>query len=311
MMNNLIKKLSYKDFERRYNEKMSPYVKERIEKYDFRYRLATKYERDEFIRRNIEVLLDQNIVTAGEHRRDDWEDGWGENYTEYSKNKSIESIKPKYFGKYPCVRWNQEYIIPVSKDFEKNTLAFVQDWLFDKYLRNAKSIYEFGCGTGHNLLRIRKINEQATLWGLDWAKSSQKIINQIRESGVDDKIYSANFDFFKPDNKFNMNDNASCITIAALEQVGTNFTPFINYLLKKKPDVCIHIEPIFELLDNNNLLDYTSIKYFQKRKYLWGLLNYLRELENAGKINILEAKRSYIGSLFIDGYSIIVWKPVQ
>jgi hypothetical protein len=311
MTNNLIKKLSYRDFEKRYGEKMSSYVKDRIEKYDFRYRDATKDERDGFIRRNIDVLLDQNIVTAGEHRREDWEGGWGENYTEYSKNNSIESIKPKYFGKYPCVRWNQDYIIPMTEDFEKNSLAFIQDLLFDKYLRNTKSIYEFGCGTGHNLLRIREINKLATLWGLDWAKSSQKIINQMRDSGLDNNIYSANFDFFKPDNQFSIDDNAACITIAALEQVGTNFRPFIDYLLKKKPDICVHIEPIFELLDCNNLLDYTSIKYFQKRQYLWGLLNYLHDLENKGRINILEARRSYIGSLFIDGYSIIAWKPIR
>lgn len=303
-------KITSADIESRYGEKISQYLKSKIKQYDFQYRLATKSERDEFIRRSVDVLLDENIVKSGEHRRQDWERGWGENLSEYKVNNSLESIKPKYFGKYNCVRWNQDFIIPLSSDFEKNSLYLVQDWVFDKYLRSVKSIYEFGCGTGHNLLRIREINKNATLWGLDWAKSSQRIIDKIRESGVDKKIFSGNFDFFKPNENFKIEGDSAVITIAALEQVGENFKSFIDYVIHQKPGICIHIEPIYELLDPNNLLDYLSVRYFKKRNYLWGLTNYLREQEDNGKVQIIEAKRSYIGSLFIDGYSVLIWKPL-
>ena len=74
--------------------------------------------------------------------------------------------------------------------------------------------------------------------------------------------------------------------------------------------MCIHIEPIEELLDKNILLDYLSIKYFEKRNYLSGFLSGLKKLEKQNKIKILKADRNNIGSLFIEGYSIIVWQPI-
>ena len=50
------------------------------------------------------------------------------------------------------------------------------------------------------------------------------------------------------------------------------------------------------------------IKYFKKRKYLDGFKTYLVDLEKQGKIEIIQDQRSYIGSMLIDGYSIIAWR---
>ncbi len=161
---------------------------------------------------------------------------------------------------------------------------------------------EFGCGTGHNLWRIKEVNKNATLVGCDWTKSSNKIVEAQGFIGI-------NFDFFKP-NTFNMLENAGVYTVAALEQVGTKFKPFVNYLLKSKPSVVVHIEPMPEYLDSTKLIDYLSIQYMHKRQYLRGFPDYLEKLEKDGKIEILEKRRSGIGSLFIDGYSIIVWRPI-
>lgn len=299
-MNN--KKLTFKDFEKAFGEKLSPYIKNKIHKYNFQYRKSTQQERENFIKKILNVLLDHSVERAGSSRKDQWEKGWKENLDEFN-------LIPKYFGKYKCIRWNQNFIIPLSKNFEENSLSIIQDWLFDKYLRKAKNIYEFGCGTGHNLLRIRNVNQNANLWGLDWTNSSQKLVDKIKNN-LDKNIYSHNFDFFKPDNSFMLSKGAIVITIASLEQTGKNFELFINYLLKNKPKLVIHIEPIYELLDKNNLLDYLSLKYFQKRNYLWGLLNYLQKFEIQKKIKIIKAQRTYIGSLFIEGYSVIVWKII-
>ena len=64
-----------------------------------------------------------------------------------------------------------------------------------------------------------------------------------------------------------------------------------------------------EYLDKNNLNDFLSIKYFEKRNYIKGLRKYLHKLYNEGKIEIIQDQRSNIGSMFVDGYSIIAWKP--
>jgi hypothetical protein len=70
------------------------------------------------------------------------------------------------------------------------------------------------------------------------------------------------------------------------------------------------MEPIDELLDKDILVDNLSIKYFRKRNYLNGFLPYLESLEEKNKIKILKKQRIFSGSYFIEGHSLIVWKPL-
>lgn len=260
-----------------------------------KYRLLTKPETDKVIIRILETLLDPSLPYSGSHRKAQWEKGWGENL------KSGD-LTPGYFGKYNIHRINQKFVTSNVKGFEQKMLYSIVDELGYKYLTEAKDIYEFGCGTGHNLKRIQKISPKATLHGFDWATSSNKL---IQKQGWDGR----NFDFFEPDFSIGLKEDAAVYTIAALEQVGTRFEQFLKYLVRNKPSIVVHIEPIPELLDKTNLLDYLSIKYMEKRKYLNGYLDTLRIMEKNGLIEILEARRSGIGSMFIDGYSIIVWRP--
>ncbi len=197
----------------------------------------------------------------------------------------------------------------LDKNFEVNMLAILEYWLFEKYLKEFSKIYEFGCGTGHNLIRLREVNKTAELWGLDWTKSSPKIIRDIAKTSEDRKIKAHCFDFFNPDKNFKTDKNGAVLTVASLEQTGKKYKKFINYILKNKPALCVHIEPTAETLDENNLLDYLSIKYFKKRNYLDGYITYLKKLEKQSLLKIIKIQRSYIGSFYIDGYSVIIWKP--
>jgi len=255
-----------------------------------KYKSLNKQEEDKVIIEIIETLLDPSLPFSGEHRRKQWEKGWNENLK--SGNTT-----PKYFGKYPVTRYNGEFVIGQN---EQESLYSILDELSSKYFFGKDTICEFGCGTGHNLVHLKK-HFPARLIGLDWAKSSNELVRSLGMEGY-------NFDYFKP--KFLMPENSAVLTVASLEQVGKKFKPFVKYLLKSKPSIVVHIEPIPELLDPTVLIDYLSIKYMAKRKYLSGYLDYLRELEKQGRVKIIEARRSGIGSLFIDGYSLIIWKPL-
>jgi len=105
-------------------------------------------------------------------------------------------------------------------------------------------------------------------------------------------------------------EGSAVITVASLEQTGSDFKEFIEFIAAQKPGVVIHVEPMWEPLDEGNLLDYLSIKYFEKRKYLNGLQNYVEAIEKDGRATIVNKQRTGIGSFFIDGYSILVWKPI-
>ena len=84
----------------------------------------------------------------------------------------------------------------------------------------------------------------------------------------------------------------------------------ISFLLSKRPEICIHMEPIDELLDDDKLIDSLSIKYFRKRKYLNKFLPYLEELEEKGIIEIIKKQRIFSGSYFTEGHSLIVWRVI-
>lgn len=261
-----------------------------------KYKSVSKQEEEKIIIHILETLLDNSIPFSGSHRHKQWEKGWGEN---------LESgnMIPKYFGKYPYQRLNGKFVRGLGKNYEVAMLYTIVDKLAEKYLSKAKDVYEFGCGTGHNLWRIRGVNPHAKLHGFDWAKSSNEM---VKDMGFDGQ----NFDYFNPNYKIKLEPNSAVYTVASLEQIGTNFKKFVKYLLKNKPSIVVNIEPMPELLNSRKLIDYLSIKYMHKRKYLRGYPDYLEALEKQGKIKILEKRRSGIGSLFIDGYSIICWKPL-
>lgn len=261
-----------------------------------KHRTLTQQEYNDTLIQILDTLLDLSVPYSGKHRQKQWEKGWNENV-------KANDTTPRYFGKYKVNRLNGEFVVGLSKDYEQKMLYTIVDSLAKKYLKNVDHIVEFGCGTGHNLERIGKINKTAVLWGGDWVKSSQKIVERRGMNGF-------RFNFFKKNRFIYLKKNTGVITVAALEQVGTNYKNFVSFLLRNKPEIVVHIEPIPELLDPTDLLDYLSIKYTQKRRYLSGYLDYLRELEKKGKVQIIEARRSGIGSLFIDGYSIICWKPL-
>lgn len=303
------KRLTSDDFAACLGESVSATLAEKINAYDFAYAELTQDERDLCIKAIIQKILGTELDRSGDHRLEIWEKGWGENLTAAKEDLSRDALVPRYFDKYDIVRINREFVKVLIPDFEYQMLAMIEYWLFEKYLKSAPSIYEFGCGTGHNLIRAQEINPQATLMGLDWAEASQGIITEMVQKGLLKNATGRRFDFFNPDETLALAPGAGVYTIAALEQVGTDHKKFVDYLVRNKPAIVVHVEPTFEVFDENNLLDYLAIEYYKRRNYLWGLLTYLRELESQGKITIHQAQRTNLGHMMTEGYTAIVWSP--
>lgn len=304
-----IKTITDKDFEEVFGEKLSPFLSSKINSCNLSYYELTNDERDNVILSIMQTLGSKDVQKSGPHRVNDWIKGWAENSNELSNTNNFNSLIPKYFGKFPYVRWKQQFVRPVNRSFEYNMAKILQYWVFEKHFADVNAIYEFGCGTGHNLFRAQEVNKKASIYGLDWAESSQDNIQKINE--LFDKNFGCHkFDFFNVDNEYKLEKNSGVYTFAALEQVGGSHVDFINYLIEQNPSVCVHVEPIGEMLNpRNSFVDYLSVAYFKKRNYLDGLSNTLLNMEAAGKIEILQQQRSFIGSLFVDGYSIVAWRP--
>jgi hypothetical protein len=96
---------------------------------------------------------------------------------------------------------------------------------------------------------------------------------------------------------------SAVLTWGALEQLGTNFQPFLNFLLSKDVFV-INVEPIIELFNPKNPMDNHSIEYMKKRNYLNGYLTALKK----SKAKILRTQRLHFGNMNYEGWSFVIWR---
>ena len=283
--------------------------RELIAKTDFRYKILAGEERDKVL---LDVLKkiesDQQIIGAPE-RQTTWEKGWQENLQDFIRSGyALDRLVPKFIEPNQAKRLNRNYIIPSNPNFELDYFSVFRLWLFKKYLKEFESIYEFGCGTGFNLVALAQLYPEKKLYGLDFVPSSRDLVNRIGEV-YGWKMTGHFFNMLSPDENCKIENNSAIFTIGAIEQLASNFEAFLQFFLKRSPELCLHVEPTIELYDENNLIDYLAMKFHRKRGYTEGYLTRLRELEAKNKIEILKVKRLFWGSLYMEGYSLIIWKP--
>jgi hypothetical protein len=245
--------------------------------------------------------IDQTDLSCNTvQRKQKWEAAWGDINNSLEESFSLEKLTPNYF-KYNILRYKGNFI-KAKENFELDFYTKVRHHYFDKYLKDAENVVEFGAGTGHNLVLLSKINRYAMLTATDMAFSTRDIIKKInREHGM--HISWLHFDMMKPECSWVM-DKVSVMTMHSMEQLGLNFTKFVDFLIEKKPKICFHIEPIYELYTDSEF-DLLAKKYHLKKGYLVGLLDYLK----SKNVDIIEQKRLDFGSQYHEGYSVIVWKP--
>lgn len=296
------------DFESLLNFKFSSKVSDLIDSYKIELLPLSQQEYKNEIE-DIKLLIQKpNAPAAGSHRINDWNSGWQENNLDFADTNNVRSLIPRYFNKFKNIRfYNQLYKIN-SLDCELNMLRVLQYYVCEKYCNDTQNFYEFGCGTGHNLFAISEIvDHNKHFFGFDWSNPPREIFKNI-ETNFGKNFKFDNLDFFNPNYDIKILENSAVFTFAALEQVGDKHEKFIQFLIDKQPDICIHIEPIVELLNPEDELQKLSIQYIEKRNYLSNFLSHLRELEKNNIIKLIDVDRTTIGSYLIEGYSLVAWK---
>lgn len=309
-----IKKLGLRDFADSFGcaiGDMSKSFRFFMKQHDFRYSVLRNEDRDKIV---LDVLqrieLDQQRVGSKE-RTAVWQKGWQENLQAFRRSRyDLKALIPRFVRANRVMRLNGQYVVPVSPTFEWDFFCVFRHWLFEKYLKDAKTVYEFGCGTGLNLVALAKLDPEKELHGLDFSSPSQKILRKIRDV-FGFNIIGHFFDMKKPKDSLCLKPNSIVLTFGAIEQLAGAIGPFLKYLKKNSPALCISMEPILELYDPNNLLDYLAIKFHTRRGYTGNYLAQLKDLENNGQVKILKVKRLFFGSTYMEGFSLVVWKYLK
>ena len=276
---------------------------------DFNYDVLEGEERDATVLEVVKALASGDLKRTG--NIDKWEKGWGENLDAYiESNGDPEALTPRYFrdGK---MRYRQDFIQAVDDGarFEIEYYKAVRKIIFSRYMADVDSVVEFGSGPGTSLLMLSQMYPDKPLIGCDWATSSQEIIKAISER-TGKRMTGVRFDMFQPNNDVSYTDQSAIVSLAAMEQLGDNWQPFFDYLMSTGAKRIIHLEPIVELYDADNLVDFLAIEYHKKRGYLQGFYARLQDLEAQGKVEISEARRLKFGSQYHEAYTLLVWRPI-
>ncbi|NQU78860.1 class I SAM-dependent methyltransferase [Candidatus Woesearchaeota archaeon] len=308
--NTEISELTLEDFARLFGTTIDDIpddCRELIAKTDFRYKKLISDKRKKIILRILKTIDSDSLSVVGAHRMPAWEKGWSENLQNFvDSNFDLNELIPKFVKRNEVIRLNSNYVLPTNKNFETCFVEVLRTYIFRKYFSDAPAVYEFGCGTGLNLVNLAKLFQEKKLYGLDWSTASRDIVNKI---AITQKMNLTGilFDMYSPDYQLDIDKGSAVFTIGAMEQLGKNFESFLQFLLEKRPSICINIETIHELYDQSVLFDYVAAKYLERRGYLQGYLTRLRQLEVEGKVEMIKIQRTF-GSLYHDGYSYIVWK---
>ena len=309
-----IKKLTISDFATSFGtleDTFSSKCKTIINNSNFNYReLKLKELENLYLTILKRIELDKQKIGVKE-RTKVWQDGWSENLDKFIKSDyDINSLVPKFIKGNQPVRLNQRYVLPQGSQFELDYIKVYRQWFLENYFSDFDNIYEFGCGTGFNLLTASEIFPNKSLYGSDFVQSSVDLVNTIAKS-KNIQLSGSLFNMLNPNYEYKIKKNSGVFTFGSIEQLASRMKNIINYFIEQKPEICLHTEPMIELYDQNKLSDFLATKYQSKRGYTKGLLPYLQSLELEGKIKIIKVKRLFFGSLFMEGYNLLIWMPIK
>jgi SAM-dependent methyltransferase len=272
------------------------------------YEILTGREREEQLLRALRGGEAEGLRVSGPHRAGDWERGWDENLREFEAGGgALASLVPKY-NHHHVLRLCGDYVRVGDAGFEYAVYTALRQWCFRRWFAGVDRVVEYGCGTGTSLVLLAEMFPRLQLVGLDWAESAIRLLGKVAQR-VGRAIDGRRFDLFAPHDDVPLGRGTAVFTSAALEQVGDRFEPWLEHVIAGRPSICVHLEPLLELYDGDVLFDEVARRYHTARNYLRGFVPRLRELERQGRIEILELRRTGLGSFFHEGYGLVVWRP--
>ena len=259
--------------------------------------------------KEVKKKLASEIKPSGRDYYKKWEDGWGENLSEFCNTGSIQSLYPYYIKNNKYFRFSNSYFTSENNYFEVDFSKTIINYFFEKYFTKSNSIVDLGSGSNHHIIDLSLLHNKKDFFALDWSKNSYKIIKEANKRFSID-IKPIHFDMFEPSKQnFKLEKSSSVYTVGSLEQLGSSYKKILSWFLGNNFDYIMNIEPIYEFYHLDNPFDLVAAEYIKKRNWLKGYYTSLCNLEKIGDIEILERLRLF-GSLYHETYNFIIWRKV-
>lgn len=283
------------------------FVRDALLSNPLRYRRLAQQERDAVLRELLEQILSPSMSEVGPHRQEVWERGWGEALAAFvGSGHDVAHLVPRYTRRGEAIRFDGDYAQPSDQDFEVRLSRHQRQTLFARFFRQCARVYEFGCGTGLNLVYLAEVLPGTPLIGLDWVEPSRRLVEAIAARSP--QVSYRPFDFFAVA-PFDLGAGSGVCTITALEQAGADFGPFLDFLVAARPKVALHLEPLAEFY-GADLFGSIGHAYHRRRRYLDGFLTRLEQLAAEGRIEILFRHHTGFGIQRHDPFSAVAWRPL-
>lgn len=279
---------------------------------DFSFKLVDSRQKDEIVLMILKNINSGSLFCAGgKEGKKIWDKKWMERLVKFEKSGcNLTELTPEFFRVGDILRLHGDFVIARDPSFRLNFHKFLCRWVFQKYFHDISTVYEFGCGPALNLVELAQIYPGKTLYGLDWVRPIPDIIGLIaKKYGYN--IHGGLFDMSSPNFDLAVKNNSAFFTSSALEQLGKNFQPYLDFVLAKSPDVVVDVNSFVDLYNQDNLLEYLAVMFNEKRNYLNGYITVLRELEKKKKIIIHKICKVQLGTLYHNNFSYVVWSPIK
>jgi len=213
-------------------------------------------------------------------------------------NNTLNSEQLSYVENKICKITRSEYA-----KFRKEILNFY----ITENIDDSDTIVELGCGWGLNLWTILANNPQKKLEGYELSENGLNVCTEINNHFNCDVSFG-NIDLTK-NSTFPILKNKSVFTFHVLEQLKYDTSIVIENIIKSKPKMVLHFEPVPELYGNSD--HEKLVKYFiQYMDYQDNLLDTLKIFEKEGRITIVESKRlNFAANPFFET-CLIKWIPI-
>jgi len=275
------------------------------------YRRLRETEKPGFYQGMIDRLRVMQLTQGVQSNPDNWQGEWAKVLDRVRRDGvSLESLRPDYYN-FESLRLDQDYVFSDDPAFEQHFYLAVLRCLFARYVPGAARVTDLGCGAGASLYLLAEMFPEIELCGCDWAEPSKEIVALIGAAvGRSIEARNINMNTMAGWGNVPIDGETAVTTLHAMEQLGKNFEPLLDGLMARRPQIVIHLEPLAELYDPENLADKIALTYHRQREYLEGYLPRLHGLQAAGEIEILEERRLFFGSLWHEAYGVLVWRPL-